>query len=164
MKPLLTFFLVLFLALPLMAQHEEDFAAHFVELNGGEADLECTTVSPRMMERILMLPTDTTDSDTLRPLLEQVKSVRIITCTTTPETAALLYEKAEVLAQFHPLEYQKYAHDSDCTIYTRRRGAFIVELVLIMQTSGTFNLVDLTGNMTEEMLKIGKPKGNGAAD
>lgn len=159
MKPLVTLFLAAVLTMPLMAQHEEDFAAHFVELNGSEADLECTTVSPRMMERILMLPNDTTESDTLRPLLEQVKSVRIVNCTTTPEAAVLLYEKAEVLAQYHPLDYQRYGHDVDCAIYTRRRGEFIVELVLIMQTEGTFCLVDLTGNMTGEILRIGVVKG-----
>lgn len=151
MKHYLFIILSLLLALPLHAQHEKDFASSFMELNGEEHELSCVTVSPAMMERILQIPADSIECDSLIPLLEQVKSVRIVSCQAPEEKVALLYEKAEVLALYHPLGYQKFGHDVDCTIYQRRRGDYIVEVVLILQGGGKFSLIDLTGNMTDDI-------------
>jgi hypothetical protein len=140
------------LALPTFAQQEEDFASSFMKLNGEEEALQCVTVSPSMMERILQIPDDSVECDSLLPLLEQIKSVRIISSLSTVEQVNLLYEKAEVLAEYHPLGYQEVVRDENCTIYQRRRADCIVELIMIMQRGTSFCLIDLTGNMTDDFL------------
>lgn len=152
MKHYILIILSIVLAIPTYAQHEKDFASSFMELNHDENALVCTTVSPVMMERILKMPADSIECDSLLPLLEQVKSVRVVTGRVAGEKVNLFYEKAEVLAQYHPLGYQRFGKDVDNTIYQRRRGNYIVEVVLISQEGGKFCLIDLTGNMTEDVL------------
>lgn len=152
MKPFLSILLSFIFVLPNLAQHEEDFASSFMEMNRDEAILECMTVGPSMMERILKIPTDSMECDSLLPLLEQIKSVRVVSSQTTEEQAILLFEKAEVLAQYHPLGYLRVGKDAHSALYQRRRGEYIVEIVLILQRIGNFSLIDLTGSMTDNVL------------
>ena len=152
MKRYLFILLSIFLTLPTLAQQEEDFASSFMKLNDEEVALACMTVSPSMMERVLLIPDDSIECDSLRPLLEQIKSVRVVSGQSTNEEVALLYGKAEVLAQYHPLGYEKVAHNDESAIYLRRRAEHIVEIVLIMQGGNKFCMIDLTGNMTDDFL------------
>jgi len=136
------------------AQGEEDFAASYMRHNAKDHKLECITVSPEMMGRIYLLPSDSLQQDSLQQVLHQVKSIRIVNSTADPSTIEILYEKAELLASYSKLCYEVFAKDSDCTIYVRRFDDIIVELVMLLRGEEEFCIVDFTGNMNEDLIRL----------
>lgn len=137
-------------ALPLLAQKEEDFAARYMALYAEGTSLQCATVSPSMLERMMQLPSVEED-EAAGKVLAQLKSIRMITHSHEDE-AASLYRNAIELATHHAARFKLYAHEGQKQIYVRRKGRYIVEVVLFMLSEGRFCLIDLTGNMTEGFL------------
>lgn len=134
------------------AQSErQDFASRFMTLYAKDYRLDCTTVSPLMMEKMLRLP-DVEDNATARQVLAQLKSIRVITHDNGRD-APHLYANAQLLAQQNAQRYKPRAEEASKSLYLRKRGRVIVELVLFMQTGSDFVLIDLTGNMTEAFLQ-----------
>ncbi len=128
------------------AQGEADFAERFLKLYADDYQLECTTVSPAMMERMMHLP-DVESNEQTRKTLAQMKSIRMVRGTHAAD-APHLFANAKRLAERNAQRFRRYAEDKGKCLYTRRRGKLIVELILFMQTDGGFVLIDLTGNMT----------------
>lgn len=148
--------LVWLTAIAAQAQRQQDFASRFMSLYGEEAALSCHTVSPDMMGRIVPLTHDSLPA--LRQVLSQIKSIRVVL--PTAETAdAELVDKARQLALDNARRYKLYAETDDRSIYLRKRGKYVVEVVMIagIQPSG-LAVVSITGNMTEdffsELMKI----------
>lgn len=133
------------------AQREQDFASRFMGLYAEGTTLECTTVSPLMLERMMQLP-DVEANDHTRQVLSQLKSIRMVHNTAEHETS-LLYNKALKLAQRNSARYKPYAQRQSKRLYVRRRGKFIVEMVLFMKYDHHLQLINLTGNMTDDFLK-----------
>ncbi len=133
------------------AQREQDFASRFMGLYAEGTTLECTTVSPLMLERMMQLP-DVEANDHTRQVLSQLKSIRMVHNTAEHETS-LLYNKALKLAQRNSARYKPYAQRQSKRLYVRRRGNFIVEMVLFMKYDHHLQLINLTGNMTDDFLK-----------
>ena len=113
---------------------EQDFASRFMSLYGKGRAVECTTVSPLMLERMMQLPDVEGDSHT-REVLKQLKSIRLVSSTAEHDVTHL-YANARAGKR----------------LYVRRRGKYIVEMVLMMRHSGRFDLINLTGNMTDDFL------------
>ena len=151
MKQLLTLLLSAILGLTAMAQKEQDFASRFMALHPKEAALECTTVSPVMMERMLQLP-KVEDDASLRQVLAQLKSIRMVTCHEAAH-AEKLFDDALKLARKNPKRYKLHAEEEHKKLYVRRRGKLIVEMVLFMVAESHFSLINLTGNMNEKFLE-----------
>lgn len=132
------------------AQLEEDFALRFMNLYAEKHTLECITVSPLMMQRMLRLPSVEEDGQT-KKVLSQLKSIRMVVSKTAAE-ASECYNKAAELAKQNPQRYKLYAHNGQRMLYMRRHGGQLVEIVLFMHNQ-QFSLINLTGNMTEEFLE-----------
>ena len=151
MKQLFSLLLCTLLGLTAMAQKEQDFASRFMALHSTETSLECTTVSPVMMQRMLQLP-DVEDDASLREVLTQLKSIRMVTCD-DPAVSEKLFEEALQLARQNPKRYRLHAEEEHKKLYVRRRGKLIVEMVLFMVFESHFSLINLTGNMNEQFLQ-----------
>ncbi|MBO5698691.1 MAG: DUF4252 domain-containing protein [Bacteroidaceae bacterium] len=155
MKNLILVVILLFSSVSsVLAQGEEDFAASFMRLNAADHKLECITVSPNMMSRMLALPVDSVQSDSLSSILRQVKSIRVVNSVADEATIELLYEKAELLAVYSKLCYETYAKADDCTFYIRCFDDVIVELVMLLRNNNEFCIVNFTGNMDREFLQL----------
>lgn len=152
MKHLLCVLLMACIGLTAAAQREQDFASRYMSLYGEGAALQCATVSPLMMERILQLP-ESQEGGHVREVLSQLKSIRVVSDKTAGAGEAL-YDKAVELAKDNPRRYKPYVETDGQSIYLRKRGGVIVELVLLtFNDEGVFNIVNLTGNMTDAFLR-----------
>lgn len=152
MKRLLCTLFMACIAFMAAAQNEQDFAERYMKLYGEGTSLQCTTVSPLMIERILQLPASR-DLGHVKEVLEQLKSIRIVS-SSEPDRNSGFYEKASKLAKDNPRRYKPHSEQEGSSIYLRKRGKLIVELVLLNQgEGGNFTIVDLTGNMTEAFLR-----------
>lgn len=129
---------------------EQDFASRFMSLYGKGRAVECTTVSPLMLERMMQLPDVEGDSHT-REVLKQLKSIRLVSSTAEHDVTHL-YANARRLAERNAKRYKLYAERAGKRLYVRRRGKYIVEMVLMMTHAGRFDLINLTGNMTDDFL------------
>ena len=68
------------------------------------------------------------------------------------ETSSL-FDKAKSLLQQNSDRFAHYNDYDGKTIYVRRKGDTIVEAVLLTKTEGRLYVVDVTGNMTEAVIK-----------
>ncbi len=152
-KVLTTLFLSLLVATRAAATGEQDFAARFLSLYNAAGSLTCKTISPQMMERILSLKAVESNKQALQ-VISQLKSIRIIGGGENAAEARDLFQKANALAQRNKRRYTLYARSENASIYTRRHGEQLVELVAIRLAEGqTFSLLNLTGNMSDDFIK-----------
>ena len=151
MKHLICILMAALMTMAARGQKEQDFASRYMALYAQGTSLECTTVSPLMMEKLLKRPSVEEDSSTKR-VLAQLKSIRMVTNANPAETT-LLYENALKLARQNPKRYRLQAEEEEKKIYVRRRGRLIVEMVLLMKHDARLNLINLTGNMNEDFLQ-----------
>lgn len=150
MKHFFAILITFLCSLAALAQNEQDFASRYMTLYGKGTTLECTTVSPLMLEKMMQLP-DVEGNNQTRAILSQLKSIRMAHNADSRETN-LLYSKALKLAQRNSARYKVYAQRASKRLYVRRRGKYIVEMVLFMKYDHHFQLINLTGNMTEDFL------------
>ena len=98
MKRTLILLLSLTCNLCLWAQKQQDFAARFMQIHGKEITMECTTISPLMMERMLQLPSLETDGVN-RDALKQVKTIRLVINKDKQETEHAFEQAVKLAAQ-----------------------------------------------------------------
>ena len=151
MKHLICILMAALMAMAARGQKEQDFASRYMALYAKGSSLECTTVSPLMMDKLLKLPS-VEEYSTTQKVLAQIKSIRMITNANPAETA-LLYDNALKLARQNPKRYRLQAEEEEKKIYVRHRGRLIVEIVLLMKNDTRLNLINLTGNMNEDFLQ-----------
>lgn len=154
MKRLLLICLVfLGVALTVKANGEPDFASKYLMLYGQTYDIDCKTISPQMMERILSGVAGSEDENTMR-VLSQIKSIRILTTEPNACQAKTLFEKAEELAVQNKRRYSVYSQAHGQNIYVRRRGKQFLELVVVKQKEdSTFYMLNLTGYLSDKFLQ-----------
>lgn len=141
----------LLMALSAHAQHEQDFAERFMKLHAEKSSLQCTTVSPLMLERMMQLP-DVKENEHMQQVLKQLKSIRMVHNVDERETQKL-YDDALHLVTRNAARYKPYAKQQNKSLYVRKRGKIIVEMVLLMKHNKQLQLINLTGNMTEDFMK-----------
>ena len=151
MKHLICILMAALMTMAARGQKEQDFASRYMALYAKGSSLECTTVSPLMMDKLLKLPS-VEEYSTTKKVLAQIKSIRMITNANPAETA-LLYDNALKLARQNPKRYRLQAEEKEKKIYVRHRGKLIVEIVLLMKNDTRLNLINLTGNMNENFLQ-----------
>mgnify|MGYP002711346603 CR=1 FL=1 len=128
---LVTLLLALVAAVAAHAQGggEQDFASRFMSLYGKGRAVECTTVSPLMLERMMQLPDVEGDSHT-REVLKQLKSIRLVSSTAEHDVTHL-YANARRLAERNALRYKLYAERAGKRLYVRRRGSILLVPCLV---------------------------------
>jgi hypothetical protein len=86
--------------------------------------------------------------------------IKSINKTVEYEIYILEFESGRVLkcADNHIIIDENYnevfAKDSECTIYVRRFDDIIVELVMLLRGEEEFCIVDFTGNMNEDLIRL----------
>ena len=146
--------------------YAQDFASRFMEGCQDNSHVQCQTISPRMMGK-LMQPQDNEDEDKEYEsyLISRLKSARIITA---DKNARHLYNQAMELIgnnrnRFTPL----YEHNEEqyTRIYVRRNKSIIRELVMLELNpkKNLFVVVNFTGEMDDKFISIlakGKVRNN----
>ncbi|MBQ8277875.1 MAG: DUF4252 domain-containing protein [Bacteroidaceae bacterium] len=151
MRRLILLSLAGLLALAAAAQRDQDFAARFMALYGDRHCLTCKTISPKMMERIMKLNA-VGESAQAKAVLAQLKGIRIVT-SEGEDSARHLFDEAEELAQRNNKRYKPYSKRENLSVYVRKRGKTLVELVAVrLKDSKHFSLLDFTGNMSEDII------------
>lgn len=150
MKQVVCTLLLSLLAVAASAQKEQDFASTFMRLYAQGTSATCTTVSPAMMPKMMKLD-EVEQNKEVSQTLRSLKSVRLVTCRNKSEADAL-YDKAEALFRANSKRYALFDTYEGKSLYTRKRGKVIVELVLLTCHDGTLTIVNLTGNMNEKFV------------
>lgn len=136
----------------------QDFASKFMEQCTKDGQVECQTVSPKMMEKVMEIITQTEEKDkTEIPeyVLSKLKSARIITAEKGGEE---LFQKAERLMEknrnrFSPLA--DYTSGENNMIFVRRHDETVQELVMLnLNAEKTFTIVNLTGDMDSKFMRM----------
>jgi len=136
----------------LSAQQGQDFARRFLSLYGEKYELSCHTISPQMMERILQLD-DVENNEQTQQFIAQLKSIRILNSEASEDVSRDLYDKAEALAHRNKRRYAVHAYQGGQSVYTRRHGKKLVEVVLVkVKPDHTFYMIDLTGNLSDDFI------------
>lgn len=150
LKYILLTLITCMLTLTASAQKEEDFASRYMTLYAQGTSLECTTLSPDMMELILGLPS-VEGNGLAKELLSQLKSIRVVKNSAKAETAKL-FGLAHSLAQKNAKRYKLFAEEDDKQMYIRRHDGKIVEIVMFMHNEH-FQMLNVTGNISESFLQ-----------
>jgi len=140
------------------AQRGLDFASKYLQEQEGDSTLQCITVGPKMMEQIIKMANTDGKYDNLKPVIEKLKSARMVTTSSEPEQH---YQQAEALLKQHA---GRFSHQSDFdkgrmrgAFYTRQdRGGNTVELVMLaqQQPTGAFIVVNITGDIDEDFIEL----------
>lgn len=133
----------------------QDFASRFMMDFNKDTTIRCQTISPKMMERLVDMHRGKNDRTEARQLIAKLKSARIIQGADKPK----YFLHAEKMLKhnrqrFIPL-HQSTAHGNN-QIFVRRKEDYIIELIMLNKDSaaGTFTIVNLTGDMDDEFIRI----------
>lgn len=132
----------------------QDFASRFMMEFNQDSTIHCQTISPKMMEKLGSVQRNRKGKEAVR-LITKLKSARIITGEDKPE----YFRHAEKMLKqnrqrFVPLSQSTALGNN--LIFVRQKDNSIIELILLNQdsTEGTFTLINLTGNMDKEFIRI----------
>ena len=173
MKTLL--FSLLMMLLPTAVAYggsEQDFIGKMLSHVNGKADTylsseyEHITVSPTMIKSVLKMigtnsrllsEVDADKQEQLKSLLENVKSLRILTVSKEADKYMTLTQK---LLKKHKRVYKEYAVEQlgdDKQIWTRQSGKNVIEIVMIEEApkgKDTLQIVDLTGSFGDNFFNL----------
>lgn len=121
--------------------------------------MECQTVSPKMMEKVMDIladPNSNKNEDVQEYLLSRLKSARIITA---GRHAEKLFRKAESLIEKNKNRFSPLAEDSardHNRFFVRRHDNVVRELVMLQLSPerDQLTIVDLTGEMDEKFMRL----------
>ena len=151
MKRYMLFLSVLLLPAICGAQREQDFAATFMRLNAEGTGLDCRTVSPAMMSKMMRIEEIGNNSEAMQTL-RKLKSVRVVTDADSDDTD-VLYDTAVSLLDANKNRYRLYDEYEGKSLYTRMRGKVVVELILLTKNEGRLHIVNFTGTMNEAFIR-----------
>lgn len=146
----------------------QDFASKFMEQYTESDGLQCQTVSPKMMEKIMEF-TDTSDEKQKKEisehLLSKLKSARIITVT---KHCKKNFRKAEQLIEMNSNRFAPWKENTSETnnrLFVRKHDDVIRELVMLnwLPEEKIFTIINFTGEMDDlfmQQLSSGNLKQN----
>lgn len=152
---------ILLISIACIPAFGQDFVARFMQETVSDSGIVCQVISPRMMEKLMDFHHTQTDTAlTCEELtvkeLAKVKTMQIVTAA---HNGNAHYDCATGLLEDNPHRFiplsQEDNHEGSNAIYVRRRGALIVELVLLQlrKANGSFTVVDLIGHMDDKFLQ-----------
>lgn len=156
MKQLLAQLALLALAAcPVSAQTTQDFAARFMNEHADSQELNCVTIGPKMLARMLSINTDDQNGQRIKTLLNNVKSFRLITA--GEQGSEYRKDALELLAKnkrrYAP--YEEGAANGETCVWIRKRGKQIVELVFVEpDENDDFMILNITGEISDEFVDV----------
>lgn len=137
----------------------QDFASKFMEQCEEKDGLQCQTIGPKMMERLMSMPeTEAGDEDETDTgyFLSKLKSARIVTAGKNGES---YFDRASQLLdknrnRFMPLT--ETAQGKNNRIFVRRHDDRIKELVMLNlnRTDGVLTIINFTGDMDDSFIRL----------
>lgn len=161
--------LCLLLALTVVRTWGQDFASRFMTDFETDTLVQCYTVSPKMMEKLIRIHEEKEHTDKseqhIRYLLSKLKSARFIIGTRRGER---YYKHAEQLMAKNKNRFSLLAEgatesaDQHTLLYVRKRDEVIVELVMLSlnEAEHAFNAVNFTGEMDDAFIRLLSRSGN----
>lgn len=141
----------------------QDFASRFMADFPEDTLVQCRTISPKMMERLIQVHEGKEHTEAgkqhIHYFLSKLKSARIITGSRKGET---YYRHAEELMARNKNRFSPLMGATDAppepgkALYVRKRQDVIVELVMLRLDVGqnVFNAVNFTGEMDDEFIQL----------
>lgn len=136
----------------------QDFASKFMEQCSTDDDVQCRTVSPKMMEKLMndMAAAEDGGEEIPEYLLSKLKSARIVTATRQGDK---LFREAELLMEKNKNRFSPLAQGlpgQSSKVFVRKRDEVIRELVVLNLSprGDTLTIVNLTGNMDERFMRM----------
>lgn len=151
---------------------EQDFIGKMLSHVNGKADTYLTseyehiTVSPTMIKSVLKMigsntkllsEVDADKQEQLKGLLENVKSLRVLTVSKEADKYMTLTQKLFNKNKHVYKEYVVEQLGEDKQIWTRQSGKNVIEIVMIEENpkgDDTLQIVDLTGNFGDNFFNM----------
>lgn len=139
----------------------QDFASKFISTVTKKDLLQCQTISPKMMDKLVKIPEhddkekkETEDSITF--LLSKIKSARIVT---SEQSGKKFFKQAVKLIaanknRFSPLS--GHTETGNNQIFVRKHDDTIIELVMLSYNAegDQFTIINFTGDMDNEFIRL----------
>lgn len=144
--------LICWMSLLTVAVSAQDFASRFMTEYKSDTNLNCISVSPRMMEEVLKVNVEN-DGDKILDIISNLKSMQMIT---SEKEGAKYYKKALGIIEKNTNRFEPFLsfndHSQDCRIMVRKKNGTILELVMLMNDSDKFFVINFTGNMNDKFI------------
>ncbi|MCM1108196.1 MAG: DUF4252 domain-containing protein [Clostridium sp.] len=133
----------------------QDFTSRFMASHPNDSLLQCLTISPKMMERIMKLSAmENGKRANTEQVLSKLKSARIITSKAGKE----YFNEAETLLLKNQHRFtllNQSRQDGTHSIFVRKRDSIISELILLSldDKQKLFTIIDFTGEMDKDFIK-----------
>lgn len=129
----------------------QDFVGRFMKHRMSDSNLECISISPKMIEEVLDVKADANND--LLDVISELKSVQILSANVEGKS---YYREAENLLIENAGRFESFASykggDMNSQILVRRWGNKIVELVMLVNEGDEFSVINFTGDMNDEFI------------
>lgn len=130
----------------------QDFASKFMAENKSDVQLNCISVSPRMMEEVLKVNVEN-DGDKILDIISKLKSMQMIS---SEKEGSKYYKKALNILEKNTNRFEPFLSFNDssqnCRIMVRKKNGMILELVMLTNVSDKFCVINFTGNMNDKFI------------
>lgn len=149
MKRVLLIVGIIFISLALSAQ---DFVTHFLDKRGTDANLQCISVSPKMIQEVLKIGGNS-ENDEVLDMISKLKSMQMLTSEVKGKT---YYEEALDILKRNSERFKPFGiYDNELENYrimVREKKDKIVELVMLVNNNNKFAVINFTGNMSDKFI------------
>lgn len=129
----------------------QDFASRFLESHKPDTNLNCVTISPNMMEKVMNL--DVQNEDKMMDMISKLKSMQMLT---TQVNGQKYYKEALSVLEKNSGRFVSFLTFDDKSenfqIMVRKKKDAIIELVMLMREDDNFTVINFTGNMSKDFI------------
>lgn len=142
---------ILWMSLISVSVCAQDFASRFLESHKPDTNLNCVTISPNMMEKVMNL--DVQNEDKMMDMISKLKSMQMIT---TQVNGQKYYKEALSVLEKNSGRFVSFLTFDDKSenfqIMVRKKKDAIIELVMLMREDDNFTVINFTGNMSKDFI------------
>ncbi len=142
---------ILWMSLISVSVCAQDFASRFLESHKPDTNLNCVTISPNMMEKVMNL--DVQNEDKMMDMISKLKSMQMLT---TQVNGQKYYKEALSVLEKNSGRFVSFLTFDDKSenfqIMVRKKKDAIIELVMLMREDDNFTVINFTGNMSKDFI------------
>lgn len=131
----------------------QDFVSRFMKDRTSDSNLECISISLKMIQEVLDIKADASNKELL-DMISELKSMQILS---SDVKGKMYYKEAEEILKRNTTRFEPFASyqakDMSSQILVRRRGKNIVELVMLVNEGDGFSVINFTGDMNDDFIK-----------